>query len=163
MAWHDPQTKRGPRFPRRLVTVVSFLLFATVNLSSSATAQEPEDIVRVRTDLVAVPVIVTDSRGRRIPGLKTEDFALVDDGHAAKIDYLASGTERVALLFALDVSGSARGIFAQQREAALSLFARFGRGSRVAVLHFGDFVRLTIPFTTNSAAARESFNFEAEE
>src|SRR2546428_13811010 len=81
-------------------------------------AQEPaqEDIIRVRTDLVAVPVIVTDSRGRRVPDLKREDFVLTDDNRAAKIGYFASGAERVALLFALDVSGSARDILAQQRE-----------------------------------------------
>lgn len=120
-------------------------------------------MVRVRTDLVAVPVIVTDSRGRRLSGLKANDFQVTDDERAAHIDYFASGTERVALLFALDASGSAREILAQQREAAVALFSKFGRGSRVAVLHFGDFVRLTVPFTSNSEAAEASFNTPAQE
>src|SRR5207253_10800968 len=108
---------------------------------------------RVRTDLVAVPVIVTDSRRRRVSDLHPADFAVRDDRGALKIDYFASGTERVAMLFALDTSGSAREIIERQRAAALALFARFGHGSRIAVLHFGDLVRLTIPFTSNSEAA----------
>jgi len=113
----------------------------------------------VRTDLVAVPVTVTDSRGYRISDLKQDDFVLSDDGRPTKIEYFASGAEHVALLFALDASGSTRDILEQQRSAARALFLRFGHGSRVGVLHFGDFVRLSVPFTTNSEGAEASFNY----
>ena len=58
---------------------------------------------------------------------------------------------------------AARDIAAQQREAALALFSRFGHGSRVAVLHFADFVRLTVPFTTDLEAAQDAFNLPAQE
>ena len=125
------------------------------------TAQEPDEVVRVRTDLVIVPLTVTDSRARRIPNLKSDDFTLVVDKRQAKIDYFASGTDRVAMLFALDTSGSAREVIVQQREGALSLYGRFGSGSRVAVLQFSDILRLPVPFTRDSAAAAATFNFEA--
>ena len=162
MAWPDPHKKRGPRFLLRLFTAIALVWPATIGAVCIATAQEPEDVVRVRTDLVTVPVIVTDSRARRIPNLNAGDFVLADDNRAAKIDYFASGTERVAMLFALDASGSGRETFVHQREAALALFSRFGHGSRVAVLHFADFVRLSVPFTTDSGAALASFNSEAQ-
>jgi len=125
----------------------------------AAQDQEPLDVIRVRTDLVAIPVTVTDARGHRIADLKQDDFVLSDDGRTTKIEYFASGAEHVALLFAIDASGSARDIISQQRSAALALLSRFGRGSRVAVLHFGDFVRLSVPFTTNSEGAENSFNY----
>jgi VWFA-related protein len=96
-----------------------------------------------------------------MPNLKSEDFVLTDYDRTAKIDYFASGTDRVAMLFALDASGSEREIFAAQRQAALALFARFGPGSRVAVLHFADYVRLTVPFTTDSGAAQGAFDSAA--
>jgi Ca-activated chloride channel family protein len=163
MAWHDPHKQRGPRFPLRLVTAVSLVILSTASSLNKAAAQEPDDVVRIRTDLVAVPVSVTDSHGRRMPGLTTDDFVLSHDGRGARIDYFASGTERVAMLFALDASGSARDILGHQRDAALALFSRFGHGSRVAVLHFGDFVRLSIPFTTDSAAAQDSLKFTTGE
>ena len=163
MAFYNRQSKRGPRFPSRLVVSTQLLALCVVGLIPTARAQEPGDVVRVRTDLVAVPVIVTDPRGRRISDLQPADFAVRDERGSLKIDYFASGTERVALLFALDTSGSAREIIERQREAALALFARFGHGSRVAVLHFGDLVRLTIPFTSNSEAALASFSVGARE
>ena len=160
MVWHPPHTRRGPRFSLRLTTAIGLLLFPAL-----VRAQEirPDEVIRVRTDFVTVPVVVADTRGRRIFGLQADDFVLIDDNRPAKIDYFASGTARVALLFALDASGSARDIVAQQRDAALALFSRFGHGSRVAVLHFADFVRLSIPFTTDSAAAQNSLNFKAAE
>jgi len=158
---------RTPAVVFRLISLTILLLPGTPHLQpvicESANKQDQEDVVRVRTDLVAVPVIVTDSNRRRLSGLKLEDFQLSDDEGATRIDYFASGTERVALLFALDASGSAREILAQQREAAIALFSRFGHGSRIAVLHFGDFVRLTVPFTSNSEAAEQSFNTPAKE
>jgi VWFA-related protein len=126
-------------------------------------AQEPDEVIRVRTDLVSIPVVVTDSRGRRIPGLTANDFVLSTDVGDGKIDYFASGAERVALLFALDASGSARDTIRQQREAAGALYSRFGHGSRIAVLRFSDVVRLTVPFTTNAGAAQDAFTFEARE
>jgi VWFA-related protein len=153
MNLHHPQIRRGLRFPLCLAVLIS------ANLSLGALkAQEPQpvDVIRVRTDLIAVPVIVTDARGHRISNLPATDFTIRDDRGAQKIEYFASGTERVALLFALDTSGSARDILAQQRQAALDLFAHFGKGSRVAVLHFSEVVRLTVPFTTNTEAAEQS-------
>lgn len=156
MACHNPHPKRGPRFSLRLIASLSLLAFPSI---AAAQDQEPVDVIRVRTDLVAIPVTVTDSRGRRISDLKQDDFVLSDDGRPTKIEYFASGAEHVALLFALDASGSARDILEQQRSAALALFLRFGHGSRVAVLHFGDFVRLSVPFTTNSEGAQDSFNY----
>jgi Ca-activated chloride channel family protein len=160
MAWHNPQTKHRPRLTLCLIASVSLLVFSSI---VAAQEQEPVDVIRVRTDLVAIPVTVTDSRGHRVADLKQDDFVLSDDGRATKIEYFASGAEHVALLFAIDASGSARDIIGQQRSAAIALFSRFGRGSRVAVLHFGDFVRLSVPFTTDSQGAENSFNYGPKE
>lgn len=121
-------------------------------------AQEPQsvDVIKVRTDLIAVPVVVTNARRDRVSDLRSSDFSLRDEHGERKIDYFASGTERVAMLFALDMSGSARETLAKQQQAALALFALFGKGSRVAVLQFSNRLRLTIPFTTDAPAAAES-------
>ena len=160
MTWRHPHSTRGLRFPRSLLSLLASLLISI--LSFSIRAQEPEDVVRVRTDLVAVPLVVTDARGRRVSGFQAEDFALLDDARPARIDYFASGTDRVALLFAFDASGSAREIVTQQHEAATALFSRFGRGSRVAVLHFGETVRWSAGFTSDAATIEYSFNIPAQ-
>ena len=123
--------------------------------------QEDDEVLNVRTDLVTVPVFVTDSRGRRVAGLRATDFGVRADDRPVEINYFAAGTARVALVFALDASGSAREHIARQREAALSLFAQFGKGSRVAVLAFADAQDFTLPFSTNIEHVPAAFQIKA--
>ena len=54
--------------------------------------------------------------------LTERDLTINDDDHATAGLYLYPGADRVALVFALDESGSLREIVSQQREAALGLF-----------------------------------------
>ena len=126
-------------------------------------AQNPDqdDVIRVRTDLVSVTVTVVDSHGHRIGGLNQEDFVMRDDGRDVKVGHFSSGTDRVALVFLLDASGSARDYVFQQREAALALFSRLGPGSQVAVAHFGNGPKVTVPFTSEITKARRGFDFNA--
>ena len=49
---------------------------------------DENDIVRVDTMLVTVPVSVLDRQGRFIPGLKREDFTLLENGEQQPIAYL---------------------------------------------------------------------------
>ena len=49
---------------------------------------DENDIVRVDTTLVTVPVSVLDRQGRFIPNLKREDFTLLENGNEQSIAYL---------------------------------------------------------------------------
>jgi Ca-activated chloride channel homolog len=122
---------------------------------------QDEEVIRVRTDLVAVPFVVQDARGRRVAGLTASAFELFDEGRRVEPSYFAAGTERVALLFLLDASGSTRDAISRQRDTALGLFERFGPRSRVAVMHFAEAPTLTLPFTAAVDTARPAFTFAA--
>jgi VWFA-related protein len=67
----------------------------------------------------------------------------------------------VALTFLLDASGSAREYLRDQRDAALSLFSRFGPQSQVAVVRFSDDAKVAVPFSVNLQQARAAFDFPA--
>ena len=142
------------------------MLFTLCLLTTSGHVAAQEDsavptdeVVRVRTDLITVPVFVTDSHGRRITNLAQNDFAIRDNGRLVEVSYFAAGKQSVDLLFALDASGSARDTITQQREAALALFSRFGPDSRVAVLHFSDQAHFAAQFTTDADQVRRAFDF----
>jgi VWFA-related protein len=164
LSYNAPDRRNFPRCTASIsVSFILILLFASFlfyasSISIKAQTNEPtDDVVRVRTDLVTVPAFVWDTHGRRVAGLTQSDFALRDNGRAVTLSYFAAGTEHVALAFALDTSGSIRELIDQQREAALKLFSRFGHGSRVAVLHFGEKALLTVPFTTDAEKAQSAF------
>ncbi|HYH84747.1 MAG TPA: VWA domain-containing protein, partial [Pyrinomonadaceae bacterium] len=163
---------KKPRRPNSSRRARAFL-FATLTLTlllkfglQAVSAQDapelpPDEVVRVNTDLVTIPVSVTDGRGLRVAGLALRDFEVRDNGQPVEAVYFAAGAERVALLFLLDASGSTRDIITQQRETALAIFSRFGAGSRVAVMQFREQPELTLPFTTDLRRARPAFQIAA--
>jgi Ca-activated chloride channel family protein len=123
---------------------------------------EDDEVLSVRTDLITVNCFVTDTRGRRQTGLTAKDFQMRDNGRDASVAYFAPGTSRVALVFALDASGSAREHIERQRETALALISRFGVGSRAAVVAFADRAALTLPFTRDAEQMRAAFDIDAQ-
>jgi Ca-activated chloride channel homolog len=144
------------------VIISSVLTLATGN--SQARAQEPssdDDVVRVTTDLLVFPVRVKDKSGRAVSGLTEKDVSLKDDAHVTKSFSFSGGADSVALVFALDQSGSLRETISQQRDAALALFTKFGERSHVAVLRFADSPQLVAPFDQDAETARRAFDFAA--
>ncbi|MGH9902155.1 MAG: VWA domain-containing protein [Pyrinomonadaceae bacterium] len=159
------------QLPRpRVARTLPFILLAAAitalspgaeTFAQSAETTSEEEVIRVETNLVTVPVFVTDGRGRRIAGLTKSAFGVRDEGASVEVAYFAAGTDRVALVFLLDASGSTRDTIARQRETALALLGRFGEKSRVAVLRFWDEAEVAVPFTTEQSKVREAFQSPA--
>lgn len=120
-----------------------------------------DDVVRVNTELLLFPIRIRDRKGLAVAGLTEHDLTLKDDDRVTTGVYFAPGADRVAMLFALDQSGSLQQVISQQRDAALALFSRFGDRSSVAVLRFAETASLVIPFTKDTEAARAAFRFSA--
>src|SRR5580765_5525123 len=75
------------------------------------TDNEPQDVIKVDTDLVPVDVTVTDAKGRLVRDLKKEDFKLFEDGverpiASFNLEKIQGSPRPVAIVFAIDVSGS---------------------------------------------------------
>lgn len=146
-----------------LSLTLTFIICTAQPVTPTIKATQDEEVLRVRTDLVTVPLFVLDRGGRRVVGLSAGDFELYDEGQRVEPSYFAAGAERVALLFLLDASGSSRESIMRQRDAALGLFERFGRRSRVALIHFDEKATLTLDFTPDSDAARSAFIFNSRD
>ena len=140
--------------------LICLLVSTPLTIRSQQTVDEDE-VVRVNTDLLLFPVRVRDKKGQAVPGLTEQDLLLKDQDQVTAGLYFSPGADRVALMFALDQSGSLRQIISQQQEAALALFSRFGERSSVAILRFSDKASLVAPFTKDLDAARSAFEFFA--
>jgi len=85
-----------------------------------APTPEPEyEVIKVSSNLVVVPVSVTDLSGQPVMGLKLADFHIEEDGRAQEISQLGD-PEQVPLDIALliDVSSSVTERFAFEEQAA---------------------------------------------
>src|SRR5262249_33946489 len=126
-------------------------------------AQRPDDeeVLRVSTNLILFPARIRDRKGQRPNGLTESDLSLKDPDHATTSLYLAAGVDRVAMVFALDESGSLRDIINEQRDAALQLYERFGSKSSIGVLHFAESPKIVAGLARDSADARSAFEVSA--
>lgn len=125
--------------------------------------QEPssdDEVIRVNTELLLFPIRIRDKR-KPEQKLTETDLTLKDEDGVTTGIYFSAGADRLALVFAVDESGSLREIIAQQREAALALFGRFGEKSRVAVLRFSASPALVAEFGRDLEAVRSAFTFPA--
>jgi Ca-activated chloride channel family protein len=94
------------------------------------------DVVRVDTQLVSVPAVVTDASGRPLSGLKPENFRLIEDGQPQTIANFGTTETPFEIALLLDTSGSTRDDVALIRAAANSFIAALRPGDRVGVVAF---------------------------
>jgi Ca-activated chloride channel family protein len=150
-----------PRFPFwfwMVGAVLAIIAWPSTHLQAQEPASDDE-VVKVSTDLLVFPIRVRDKRRQTATALTERDLLLKDNDHVTSGLYLYPCADRVAIVFALDQSGSLREIVSQQREAALALFGRFGERSQVAIIRFAEKAFLVAPFGRDTSAAREAFNF----
>lgn len=97
---------------------------------------EEDEVVRVDTELVEVPVVVTDRTGKPVLNLKQGNFTIYEDGKTQELaDFSATNAPfEVALL--LDTSGSARSDLQLIQRAAQSFIDSLRPGDRVSIVAF---------------------------
>lgn len=116
----------------------AFILAAGLVLNAQdkpKTDRDDERIV-VNTDLIEVPVVVTDGAGKLVKGLKAADFKLFEDGVAQEVAEFQTSTEPFDVALLLDTSGSTRSELNLIRRAASRFIASLREGDRVGMIAF---------------------------
>ncbi|HBB98721.1 MAG TPA: hypothetical protein DC054_25340 [Blastocatellia bacterium] len=110
------------------------------NQSQTNSAEEVDegDVVRVETQLVTVPAIVTDKTGRPIPTLRQENFAVFEDGKPQSLTNFATTEAPFEIALLLDTSGSTREDLGLIRDAANAFISALRAGDRVSVVAFNN-------------------------
>jgi Ca-activated chloride channel family protein len=106
------------------------------------------DVVRVDTQLVSVPAVVTDSSGRPLSGLRPENFRLVEDGELQTIANFGTAETPFEIALLLDTSGSTRDDVALIRAAANSFIEALRPGDRVGIVAFNTARTINEPVAT---------------
>ena len=94
------------------------------------------DVVRVETQLVSVPAVVTDGAGHPITGLKLDNFTVLEDGQSQRLTNFATTETPFEIALLLDTSGSTRDDLGLIRDAAKAFVRALRPGDRVAIVAF---------------------------
>lgn len=127
--------------------------------------QDEEEVLRVDTDLIPIDVTVTNAEGEPVRNLRQEDFKLFEDGIERPISFFnverKGGELRpVAVVFALDISGSMTLEEVERMRAAVRSFAErlADRTSLFAVVTFGMQVKTVQGFTNEKGKIDRAFD-----
>jgi Ca-activated chloride channel homolog len=113
----------------------------------SANRQTPT--IRINTDLVIIPVMVTDRNDRAVTGLERDHFRLWEDKVEQTITHFSAEDVPVSIVFAFDVSGSMARKLGLARLAVDQFLDKANPEDEFALVSFDDQVHLVQPFTIN--------------
>jgi Ca-activated chloride channel family protein len=115
------------------------------------TADDSADVVRVTSNLVAVPATVVDSQGIAVTNLKLEDFELRVDGQPNTITEISRAETPVRMAMLFDNSGSLSESRDFEKRAAIRFFRNVLRPvDQAAVFSVSTEVTLAEPLTNDA-------------
>ena len=134
---------------------------APLCLISSAHAQEDRQektqAIRVSVDRVNVGVIVTDSSGQFVAGLRREDFHILDNGVEQPLSDFATIEEPAQVLLLVEAGPAVYLLEGGHLQAALALLDGLSSSDRVAVVKYADAPRALLDFTADKQAVVGAF------
>lgn len=118
-------------------------------LAQTVPEKNNDDVIRVDTQLVDVPVTVTGVDGRPLRDLKKANFLIFEDGKPQTIESFATASAPFEVALLLDTSGSARSDLQLIKRAASDFITSLRPGDRVAISAFN---------TDRTGGRSEAFN-----
>jgi Ca-activated chloride channel family protein len=127
---------------------LGFSIVLAVALGPRGAAQQgdaPRYPVDVRA--VALDVVVTDPRGHFVPGLKRDDFRVLEQGAPQDLSFFAAGRTPVTVVVLLDSSASVRSDMLSIQKAAHRFIKKLATGDRARIGFFHEQVVFGPRFT----------------
>jgi VWFA-related protein len=129
------------------------VFFASALFGQTGTAQPS---FRAESNLVVIPVSVTDSVNRFVLGLRKEDFKLFDNGVEQPVAHFSGEDVPLSIGLAFDISGSMDFKMRTSRDAAATMLKTMGPDDEAFLAEFNEKVDLTVPFTSKTAQIRDA-------
>lgn len=116
---------------------------------AAAMHAHPGSFIRLNTDLVLVPVTVTDPMNRLVTGLERNDFQVYDDNSQQKIASFSCDDAPVSIGIIFDLSGSMTSKLVRAKDAILSFIKTANPQDEFFVIGFNDRPALIEDFTSS--------------
>jgi len=126
---------------------------------------EQIEVIRTTSNLVMVPVSVTDRDGQAVQGLTKEDFRLQEEGKQQEITGIGNPEEvplAIALLFDISSSVSEKTVFTFQQNAAATFLKQVMKpNDRAAIFTIASQPEMVQPLSTAEVATAKMLTIPA--
>lgn len=151
------QDKNSSRHPRQLDKGIIWQRdpntgeLRVVSRGDSATSANSGDTnphaLRARTDMVRVTCTVSTNDGAAVPGLRREDFRVLDDGVERPIAYFDAAAQPASVALVIDASPSVLRDSEEMKQAADALIGALAPLDQAAVVDFSAHTYLQLGFS----------------
>jgi len=107
----------------------------------------PRSDIRVDTNVVLVPVTVTDPLNKYVTGLEKGDFRLFEDKNEQEIAYFGSDDAPLSVGLVFDTSGSMGNKLTRSRQAVGQFFKTANPQDEAFLVQFNDEPEMVVQFT----------------
>ncbi len=138
--------------------LIIFLMFFTLPVDFRGQTSAPAKTVAGNNRLLKIPIIVSDRDGRRIPGLKKEDFTVFQDEIKQNIITFASEDDPISIALLIDTSGSTQTSLDKIKVAAQEFIGLLKPEDRCLIATFDSQVKILTSLTTDKQSIKNSLN-----
>jgi Ca-activated chloride channel family protein len=119
----------------------------------------PRSDIRIDTNLVLIPVTVTDPMNRFVTGLEKENFKIFDEKKEQLVSQFSSEDAPLSVGVIFDCSGSMGHKLEKSRLAVTQFFKTANPEDEFFLVQFNDTANLIQPFTTNLEEIQNRLTF----
>ncbi|MBV9242844.1 MAG: VWA domain-containing protein [Acidobacteria bacterium] len=125
---------------------------------ATVTDASGDDVIKVETSLVTIPVSVYERSGVYVSGLRRNDFKVFEDGKEQEIAYFGTVEQPFSAIMLIDVSGSTDTKIKSIQAAAMSFVDNLRPGDKVMVMEFDESTRTLCDFTSDKAVLAKAIH-----
>lgn len=137
----------NPKSSIGFIALALLIGFLAAILHAQQIPQSPA--IRVESALVSVPVIVSDGKGRYVPGLKATDFRLYQDEAPQPISLFITSEEPIRIALLLDTSKSTISVLNKIKKAAREFLLQLRTQDSTSVVSFDASIEYLSPFSSD--------------
>jgi VWFA-related protein len=127
-----------------------------IERTSNETVELDGDVLKLDTEIVNIPVKVSDRQGRFIAGLTKENFKVFEDGVEQQIEYFSNEQQPFTVALLLDMSYSTKFKIAEIQNAAMSFINQLRPKDKVMIVSFDVEVHVLCEPTSDRAVLQRA-------
>ena len=118
-------------------------------VEATVASADDDEVIKVNTQLVSIPVRVMDKKGRFIGGLLKENFKVFENGAEQEIALFSNEHQPFTVALVLDMSYSTTFKLAEIQNAAIAFIGQLRPDDKVMVISFDEEVHMLCEATSD--------------